>query len=329
MNSVKTAGATWHQVDIKDIDDRPGPYCMSFGFDLDLLTESIKRVGLINNPLLIRNKNEKLDIIVGYRRIHALKILGWDKIPCRIIAESDLSPLKCLLLNLHDNIVIRKFNAVEKGMVLSRLCSRIDRNEVLKNYMPILDLPSHAPTLDLFLRLDKESDEDIKTLIIIGELSLVAAKMIFLLDNDAKSIISKLISKFKFNVNQQIQLIEYLNDISFSERKKIRDILEEKPFKTLYSDTRMNNPQKVRALLKVLRKRIFPKLIKAEETFKQTVSILDLPEGIRIYPPPFFEAPNYRMEVLFANGNELKKKIEDLSRTEGLSKLREPWEKDI
>ena len=73
MNTLITSASAVHQVDIKDIDVRPGAYCMSFGFDLAPLTESIQRVGLINNPVLIRDGTEKLTIIVGYRRIHALK----------------------------------------------------------------------------------------------------------------------------------------------------------------------------------------------------------------------------------------------------------------
>ena len=34
MNTLITSASAVHQVDIKDIDVRPGPYCMSFGFDL-------------------------------------------------------------------------------------------------------------------------------------------------------------------------------------------------------------------------------------------------------------------------------------------------------
>ena len=71
MNIFRTNRGAVHQVNIKDIDDRPGPYCMSFGFDLEPLTESIRRVGLINSPLLVRNGNGELDIVIGYRRIRA------------------------------------------------------------------------------------------------------------------------------------------------------------------------------------------------------------------------------------------------------------------
>ena len=51
-------------VRLKDIEDQPGPYCMSFGFDMEPLKRSVKRAGLINSPLLIKNRRNQLDIII-------------------------------------------------------------------------------------------------------------------------------------------------------------------------------------------------------------------------------------------------------------------------
>ena len=317
-----------HQVALTDIDVQPGPYCMSFGFDHDQLTRSIKRVGLINCPLIIRNSHKKFDIVTGYRRIHALKSLGWKTIPCRILSEFEMPPLKCLLLNLHDNLASRKFNEVEKAMVLSRLSSWVQRAEILKDYMPFLGLPSHGPTLDFYLRLNQELDEKIRESITKGHLSLHAVKLLLEMDNAAKMGIFQLILKLMFNVNQQKQLIDYLIDISTTAKIKIADILEERTLKDICCDTRLNNPQKVSSVLRTLRSRIFPRLIDAEETFKRMASGLDLPEGVRISYPPFFESPNYRMEVLFKNGEELEQKIVHLGRIKSFSRLHDPWEKD-
>ncbi|MBW2144771.1 MAG: hypothetical protein JRG75_10305 [Deltaproteobacteria bacterium] len=237
-----------------------------------------------------------------------------------------MSDLDCLLLNLHDNLSIREFNNVEKGMVLRRLSSWVPRDEILEHYMPLLGLSSHAPTLDFFLKLDKELDEKNKKSIAGGQLSLHAAKLLLEMNTDARLSVSQLILELKFNVNQQKQLIEYIVDISNKNKETIPEILEDVSLKTISSDTRMNNPQKVHFLLRMLRSRIFPRLTDAEETFKSTASALDLPEGVRIQYPPFFEAPNYRLEIFFKNGKELKDKIERLSRTKGISKLRDPWE---
>jgi len=301
---------------------------MSYGFDVKKLIESIRRVGLINSPVLKKNRDGKLSVVIGYRRIHALKSMGWDKIPCRILSESELTPLECLLLNLHDNLCYRDFNVVEKSMALSRLSSWLQRDEILNNYMPLLGLPSHEPTFFIYCRLDKELEEEIKASLTKGQLSLYAAKMFLDMDIGARSSIFRCIITLKFNINQQKQLIDYLLDISRGNYGSIPDILKEKTLKNIYSDTRMNNPQKVNALIRVLRSRLFPQLTAAETAFKKMVSGLDLPKGVSIKFPPFFEAADYRMQILFKDGKDLKEKIERLSGTEELAKLHDPWEKD-
>ena len=328
MDIHKLAEDKSHLVDIKKIDSRPGPYCMSFGFDIKPLIRSIERVGLANSPLAVENGHRKLTVVVGYRRIQALKSLGWNKIPCRVLKKSELSPLKCLLLNLHDNLSVRRLNDVEKGMALRRLSSWIKKNEILEHYMPLLDLPSHEPTLLFYLKLERDLEEEIKQYLVKGHLSLHAAKTLLAIDPDARFRLFQLISTLKLNINQQKHLLDYMSDVSHNENKSILDLLEEGPIDNICSDRRMNNPQKARAVIRFLRSKIFPALIGSEATFKKMVSRLDLPEGVTINFPPFFESPHYRLEVLFKDGKDLNEKIGRLSRTEALKGLCDPWERD-
>ena len=65
------------------IDEIPGPYCMSFGFDPDALALSIEKIGLVH-PLIITksNNDNKYKIVAGYRRLIALKKLkrkNWQR----------------------------------------------------------------------------------------------------------------------------------------------------------------------------------------------------------------------------------------------------------
>ncbi len=154
MGTQKIATANLHPVDPKKIDDSPGPFCMSFGFDLEPMIQSIRTVGLINLPLIVREGKSRLTVIAGYRRILALKSLRWNSVQCRILGESEFSPMECLLLILFDNLVTRKLNEVEKGMVLKRLSLYLPRTEIIKHYMPLLGLPSHEETLRLYMAVD-------------------------------------------------------------------------------------------------------------------------------------------------------------------------------
>jgi hypothetical protein len=317
-----------HLINIRDIDLRPGPFGMSFHFDLFALARSIKEVGLINTPLLRKNDDGTLNIVLGFRRIKAFQSLGREEVPCRIVPESHMAPVDLLLLSLNDNLATRSFNDVEKAMVISRLSRWLQKNDIVENYMPLLKLSAQESTRAFYCRIEDELNEHIKTSIINGGFSLHAVKLILQMDDEAKHVIFKLMTDLTFNFNQQKQLIDYLDDLKYIKDCSVSDILEIKSISNIRTHSRLNIPQKVNALLRELRSMIYPKLMDAEQSFKRMVSALDLPQGIKISAPPFFEAPHYRMEIEFETGEELSEKIEQLKKERGLDELYQPWEKD-
>jgi len=326
MGIQKIATANLHPVDPKKIDDSPGPFCMSFGFEPDPLIRSIEAVGLINPPLVMQNGENCLVVIAGYRRIQALKSLRIKKIPCRVLPEMSRSAMECLLLNLYDNLVSRKLNDVEKGMVLNRLSLHLPRMEIIKHYMPLLGLPSHEETLRLYMALETDLGTEMKLSLARGQLSLQAAKMLLHMSAESRPHVFRFMDNIKFNMNQQKQFFDFIVDIAHMENMSIPDVLSESSLERVRSDSRTNNPQKARAVLQLLHSRCLPGLAEAEKKFRSLVAGLDLPKGVRIEHPPFFEAPHYRLELLFKQGRELKEKITHLHGIEGLDKVGSPWE---
>jgi ParB-like chromosome segregation protein Spo0J len=326
MEIQKIAEAPFHWVDPNNI-ECPGPYCMSFCFDLDPLILSIRTIGLVNSPLLIDNGRGGMTVIAGFRRIQALRSLKYDEIPCRIFSESQLSPLECVLINLHDNLATRTLNVVEKGMILTYLAALLPRMEILEHYMALLGLPSHEPTFIFFERLERDLDDEIKEYLAKGLLSLPVVRVFLDMDPNTRSHVFDIISKLKLNINQQRQLVEYLVDITNMNSSSSFGLFKETEFMRICSDDRLNNPQKAKAVLEFLRARRFPFLTRTEKAFKNKVDRLNLPDGIRIKAPPYFEAPDYRLEVFFKEGKELVEKIRALSQTDGLEDIGDPWER--
>ncbi|MFO7598751.1 MAG: hypothetical protein R6X27_02950 [Candidatus Desulfacyla sp.] len=313
------------QIALDKVDKSPGPFCMSFGFTLDPLIRSIREVGVINPPIL-KSDPEGLTIVCGYRRIMALKKLKVETAAFRVIFEHDgILPLECLLLNLHDNLATRNLNDVEKGMVLSRLDAWVSREEIVQRYMPLLGLRSHEKNLRFFLEMERDFGAKIKMFVAEGRLSWQAVKMVSEMDAPSRSAILKLISELKLNINQQSQFIEYLVDLSFIKDRSIPQILEAEAFTAICSDAQPNRPQQAKAMLSKLRTRRNPSIVSAEMQFNRMVSDLNLPDGIRISAPPFFEGENYKLEVFFKEGQDLKTKIEGLKRIRGLAELGHPW----
>jgi ParB family chromosome partitioning protein len=322
MDALKIINAPLEAVDVKDITLHQGACCMSFGFDVKPLIRSIERIGLINPPIVMKERQGRAEIISGYRRILALKSLGWDRIPCRI---PSISALDGLLVNLYENLSTRDLNLVEKGMILSRLTAWLPTTEILLRYMPLLNLPSHEPILTFFVRLETELDGQTKHRLIQGRLSLQGIRMLLDLEPSSRFPLLDLITTLRLNVNQQKKLMEYLVDISKRDSLSISQLLQDPKITEIRTDEALNTPQKARAVLRFLRASRFPILVNAEKVFKRNVSRLGLPEGIEIVPSPFFESSKYQLKAVFTNGKELREKIEAMSRVEGLEDLKDPW----
>jgi hypothetical protein len=331
MNRLKKHHFLPKLIDLNQIDLAPGPYCMSYGFDVALLADSIRRIGLMNSPILIEKGKGRGDtqfvVVAGFRRISALALLGEALIPSRIL-PMDTPPFECLQMNLHENLIVRDFNPVEKGMALKRLLALVPEKEVLKVFMPLFDLPSHAETLHLFMGIETEFVRLAKDLMAHGYLSLQAARLLLEMDSTSRDKFCKYFSIVTFNKNQQTQFIDYAMDLSRIERVEITRLLDAPELLNIRDNAQMNNPQKAKAFIKLLRARRLPHLVSAEKGFKRMVEKLALPKGCQISAPPFFEGPHYRLEISFETGKDLKKKLFDLSVNGRLLTFDDPWNRN-
>ncbi|KPK29397.1 MAG: hypothetical protein AMK69_06690 [Nitrospira bacterium SG8_3] len=314
-------------VALKQISQSPGPYCMSFGFDLKPLIRSIEKFGLINSPIVTKDTEGRMEVVAGYRRILALKHLQWEDIPCRDLSHLGFAPVELLLFNLHDNLSTRPFNAVEKGMVLSRLDQYISREEVLRDFMPLLDLPCHGHTLEMFLGLEK-LEQPIKESLVNRRISFQTAKAFVHMKPESRATLFNWITGVGLNANQQSQFLAYTADISIRDQKEIPELLEEEEILDILNDVNLNNPQKAKRLLNFLKSRRFPLLTRSEKRFREKSTGLGLPDGVSISHPPFFEDPDYRLEIFFKNGKKLREKIDALGKVSGLESLGDPWKED-
>jgi len=313
------------QVDISDIDLSAGPFCMSFNFDLEPLKASIDRFGVLNPPYLLRNSDTDtpFTVVAGYRRLLAVRELGWSDIVCQVLPDR-FPPLEALLLNLHDNLIQRKMNEIEKAMVVQRLARLVEHEQIITEFMPMLDIPANRQTLNLFLGLE-ELEEPIKASIAVERLSLRIADLMMSLGTEDRLKINELFTALKWSFNQQWEAIQWIMEIASREGRSIEEVINDREVTEILHSSRMSNPQKLKAIVKVLKRRRFPSLMKAENEFIKGISALPLPKGVKISPPPSFEGIDYRVEIVFTKGKELRDRLEKLSHLPSLDKITDFW----
>ncbi len=262
-------------------------------------------------------------MVSGYQRLLAVKELGRKDTLCHILPDN-FSAFNALLFNLNDNLIHRQLNTIEKVMILQRLTRFLSTEEIVANFMPILDIPSNKEQLELFLSLNDLEDR-IKVSIAMERLSTRVGGLMRGVGNNDRIKINDLFTSFKWSFNQQWETIQWIKEIASREGRSIKEIIDTKEIKEIVDSDRINNPQKIKAIVKILKFRRFPSLSRAERSFNKGISNLTLPPGVKIIPPPFFEGTNYRLEVTFRKGEDLREKLVSLSKLPGLERITDIW----
>lgn len=308
---------------LSELDEKPGPYTMSFAFDAQALCKSIEGIGLVHAPCVARRETGQVDIVTGYRRIVALKALGWREVTCVDVSSVLRSALEGLLFAFHENLATRSFNPVEKAMALSRLAPLMTEQEILRRFMPLLDLPSHKETLHMYLRL-AESGGSLQHAVAGGRLSMKAAALLMIIETGSAEAILEPLLNLNLNFNQQLQFIDLVCEIARIVRKDPALVLESDDMRSIFQNQSLNKPQKATRILQELNCLRNPRRRAAEKRFQSRVRSLGLPRGVRIDHPPFFEGPGYRLEMQFHNGMELRKKLLQLLELSGIHEFGDP-----
>lgn len=298
---------------------------MSFNFDLEPLKASIDRFGVLNPPYLLRNSDTDthFTVVAGYRRLLTVWELGRSDTVCQILPDN-FPPFEALLLNLNDNLVHRHLNSVEKGMILKRLTRFLKREEIVTSFMPLLGIPSNRQTLEQCLGLE-ELEEAIRISVAMERLSPRVAALMGSLGRDDRLKMNDLFTSLKWSFNQQWEAFQWIIEIASREGRTIKEVIDEGEIIGVFNNERINNPQKVKSIVKILKARRFPSLLGAEESFKKGLSNLSLPSGVKVIPPAFFEGIDYKLEIVFTRGGELKEKLAELSHLSGLERITEFW----
>jgi hypothetical protein len=297
---------------------------MSFGFDPAPMIESIRRVGVMNPPLIDKDENGKIRIIAGYRRVLALKALGRKELMCVDLSDAGLSFSDRLLLNLHENLATRALNGPEKGMALERLAAHFPEQEVVEHFMPLLGLPAHRPVLASYLRIG-QLEKEIRISFAAGKLSYSTVRSLIEMDSNAATAFSEWFLKLQFNLNQQTQFIDLIMELASISNVPPERVLLAGALNAILEDHAFSGPKKVKCVIETLRAMRLPSLVEAEKRFQTMVRDLRLPQGVRVHHSPYFESPEYRLEICFRDGRALRRKIAELVSIQGLDRIEDPW----
>ena len=124
---------------------------------LEELADSIRRLGVMN-PITVRPKGDKFEIVAGVRRYLAAQRAGLEKVPCIV---RDLNELDFTVAQIHENIKREELSEIDQGLIIRRL-----REEGGLTYAQIAKMwgksETHVRNLDKLPDCDQEIQEALR-----------------------------------------------------------------------------------------------------------------------------------------------------------------------
>ena len=155
-------------IDLELIDEPDAPVRADIDeIEVHELAESIKEVGLIN-PIMVRRRGERFEVIAGHRRLLAHRELGLSVIRCTVLEEQ--SDDDTMAQRLHENIFRRDLTPIEEAVVYAELFERVQDVEKISRIVR----RSRQVVESRLLLLS--GDEEVRNMLHAGMISLGVAE---------------------------------------------------------------------------------------------------------------------------------------------------------
>lgn len=195
-------------------DIQPGAYQPRQYFDeeqLNALAQSIESQGLIQ-PLTVRPKGDKYEIIAGERRWRACQKLGKSPIPVIIQVVSDET---ALALGLIENLQRQDLNPIEEAVALSRFIEEFSlTHQELANILG--QSRAHISNQLRLLQLEPE----VQALLIKGLISIGHARCLIGLDTHTQIQLAEKIHQCQWTVRMTEKWVSNLSKPVIESMKK-------------------------------------------------------------------------------------------------------------
>ena len=193
----------------------PSPFQPRKDFDeeaLNALVESVKEKGVLQ-PLLVRKKNGRFEIIAGERRWRASKLAGLQTVP---VIFKDMDDKEVLEVALVENLLRENLSAIEEAEGFQRLIDEFSHTQEALAQIVGKSRSHVANTLRLL-----NLPDSVKDLVREGTLSAGHARALVGLDN-AETLAKQIVAK-DLNVRQFEELVAKQKNPEVKEPKKAKD----------------------------------------------------------------------------------------------------------
>jgi ParB family transcriptional regulator, chromosome partitioning protein len=269
---------------------------------IDVLVASIRRIGLLNPPVLFRQGPGHV-IVSGFRRVDALNSLKTDRFSARVL-DPETDPVRCAAIAIADNAFQRSLNIIELARaytLLEKTCS--DRDQLLRTAAAagLAASPSLIERLLPVCRLHGA----IQSALIADTVSLPVALELGRLPEAVGIALAQIFIDLKLGLNRQREILTLVKEIARREGIDMLAVLGSREMEAILNGE-PDRGLKRQHLRRYLLRRRFPAITEAEESFARLTRDLRLGKHAALIPPKNFEGNTYQMQLFFKTPDELR-----------------------
>jgi hypothetical protein len=297
---------------------------MSFCPDLGALKTSMGEIGLIN-PIILRGRGERFQIVSGYRRVLAAQSLKWEGIKAILYTSDELSHSDGFLLSFYENLGTRGFNVIEASMVVAGFFEQCgqDEKQIREEVLPLLGFHSGRKIFHALQSLSHLSCEW-KELVIKNEISLLNAAKVSSFSSLDQRALDTVLSGLKLGENKLRESLEMTEEICKRDEIPLSELFSSEHFKFLGQQTDNNIAEKTDQFRKTLKAIRYPEFSRKQQKFHDMRKKLRLPLSVGLEPPGSFEGDKLKVTFEFRSPEEFRsilEKLESAANSEVLERL--------
>jgi ParB family chromosome partitioning protein len=285
---------------------------------IDKLKNSIAALGVLDPPI-VSQKAGGYQIVAGFRRIDACRLLGRYDIRARVL-PTDIDDSTCVRLAIADNSLQRPLNLIETARALNLLAGVAADEMELSRQAAVLTLPDNPSLMRKIMSLTT-LPAGLQNRLAAGEWAMAMALELKRLDSATAESLGRLFADLKLGLNRQRELLSLLTEIARREEMTVSELLTDPALRNLLSAPDLERSQKAGQLRSLLRRRRYPVMSAATARFQDLVRDLNLGPGVQLIPPGNFEGTTYTLAITFDRLDQLRDRslqIEDLLRSQTL-----------
>jgi len=267
--------------------------------DMLPLVESVRRMGVINPPVLQRTPRGGLIPVLGRRRLEAAREAAIRQVETKIL-PAEMPATDGFKLAFGDNMGRRSFDAACSAYLVKRLLDLFPRDVVAGDFLPALGIPPKGPRLDRLSAIGGLEFPVLKALS-CGKIHEKTAAILAELNPEDRETVMGLVDGLHLNANKAAEIVTSLHDLSIFHSKGISELIRGRQFRAILHDGQSSVPTKASRFRELIRSWMFPELVASEHEFDLWRRSLIGNDRIQVRPVPSFESEECFIEVRAGN----------------------------